>query len=299
MQLGFIGLGKMGMGMVARLLDGHHEVVVYNRTFEKTKIAQSKGAIPSTSVENFIAQLEKPRIIWLMLPAGRPTEDMIKQLFVYLKVGDVIIDGSNAFYQNSIQTARRLTKKGVHFLDIGVSGGIWGFKEGYCLMIGGKKYIFEQVEPILKTLAPQQGYAYVGKNGAGHFVKMVHNGIEYAMMQAYGEGFELIQAKKEFGIDLEKLAQLWNHGSVIRSWLLELVQSGFHEDPDLNTVADFVEDSGEGKWTVEEGLQNAVPLPTITQALFARFRSRQTQSFSAKLVALLRRQFGGHNIKKL
>jgi len=298
MKIGFVGLGKMGMNMVERLSRNDHEIVVYNRTYAKTEIAAQKGAIPAKSLEELVQQLPQPKIIWLMLPAGDATENHLQQLADLLAADDVLIDGGNAFYKDSMRNAEMLTKKKINFLDVGVSGGVWGLEQGYCMMIGGDKKIFQQADPILRTLASNDSYAYVGKNGSGHFVKMVHNGIEYALLQAYGEGFEILHSKKEFDLDLGKIADLWNHGSVIRSWLLELVEKALADDPKLDTVAGFVEDSGEGRWTVKEAVDLNVPAPTITTSLLQRFRSRQKTSFAAKLIAALRNQFGGHAIKK-
>lgn len=299
MKIGFAGLGKMGMNMVERLLRGGHEIVVYNRTYAKTESAAKKGAIPASSLEELIQMLPKPRIIWLMLPAGDVTEKYFQQLDELLAPGDILIDGGNAFYQDSMCRAGMLAKKKINFVDVGVSGGIWGQKLGYCMMVGGDKSNFQQIEPLLKTLAPpENGYTYVGKHGSGHFVKMVHNGIEYAMLQAYGEGFEILHSKKEFNLDLAKIADLWNHGSVIRSWLLELTKSAFADDPRLESVDGIVPDSGEGRWTVKEAVDLNVPAPAITASLLQRFRSRQKSSFSSKLIAALRNQFGGHTIEK-
>ena len=298
MKIGFIGLGKMGMNMVERTLNGGHEVVVYNRTYAKTEIAAKKGAIPTKSLEELIQMLPKPKIIWLMLPAGDVTEEHIQQLSELLTPSDFLIDGGNAFYQDSTRRAQMLAKKKINFLDVGVSGGIWGLQQGYCMMIGGDKNNFQRIEPLLKTLSPENGYAHVGKNGAGHFVKMVHNGIEYAMLQAYGEGFEILHSKKEFNLDLAKIADLWNHGSVIRSWLLELTKNAFVDDPRLTSVDGIVPDSGEGRWTVKEAVDLNVPAPAITASLLQRFRSRQKSSFASKLIAALRNQFGGHKVVK-
>ena len=298
MEIGFVGLGKMGMNMVARLLQDKHDVVAYNRTFEKTEIAVSKGAKPSSSLVDLVQKLSVPRVIWLMIPAGDPTEEAIQQISDLLDPGDIVIDGGNAFYKDSIRRAEALKQKNINFLDAGVSGGIWGLKEGYCLMVGGEKAIFDYIEPALKTLALDEGYLHVGKSGAGHFVKMVHNGIEYALLQAYGEGFEILNTKKEFDLDLQKIAHLWNQGSVVRSWLLELTENVFQEDPKLESIKGYVEDSGEGRWTVKEAMALDVPAPAITLSLLERFRSRQKESFCAKVIAALRNQFGGHKVNK-
>jgi len=298
MKIGFVGLGKMGMNMVERLLRDDHEVVVYNRTYAKTEIAEKKGAIAAKSLDELIQVLPAPKIIWLMLPAGEVTEKYLLQLSKVINAEDILIDGGNAFYQDSMRRAKILAEKKINFIDAGVSGGIFGKKLGYCMMIGGKKNNFQQIEPILKTLAPEDGYAHVGKHGSGHFTKMVHNGIEYAMLQAYGEGFEILHAKQEFNLDLEKIADLWNHGGVIRSWLLELGKKAFSDDPKLDAVDGIVPDSGEGRWTAKEAIDLNVPAPTITASLLQRFRSRQKGSFTSKLIAALRNQFGGHAVIK-
>jgi 6-phosphogluconate dehydrogenase len=298
MRAGFVGLGKMGMNMVQRLLSGNHEIVAYARTVKAVKKAEEKGAVRAESLRDMIDKLTAPRIIWIMVPAGNATEDTINRIAPLLQEGDIIIDGGNSFYKDSIRRSKGLNKDGISFLDVGTSGGIWGLEIGYCMMVGGDKVVFDKVEPLFKTLAPENGYAYVGAHGAGHFVKMVHNGIEYAMLQAYAEGFEIMNAKKEFNLDLYKIAGLWNHGSVIRSWLLELAESAFKKDPELNSIRDYVEDSGEGRWTVAEAVEMDVPAPSITLSLLERLRSRQEESFSAKVIAALRNEFGGHEVKK-
>lgn len=298
MQTGFIGLGRMGMNMVQRLLNGKHKIIVYNRSPEKVKKAEEMGARGSSSVEDLVGKLDTPRIVWLMIPAGKVTDDVMNETASFLEEGDILIDGGNSFYKDSIKRAEMLKGKGINFLDVGTSGGIWGLKRGYCMMIGGKKEIFDRVEPVLKTLAPKDGYAHVGPSGAGHFVKMVHNGIEYAMLQGYAEGFEILNAKKEFDLDLKQISSLWNHGSVIESWLLELAEYAFDKDPGLDSIKGYVEDSGEGRWTVAEAIEQDVPAPLITLSLLERFRSRQDESFSAKVIAALRNEFGGHPVKK-
>lgn len=298
MKIGFVGLGKMGFNMVIRLLEGGHEVVAYNRSPELVKKIETKGAVGTFSLDALVSSLESPRVIWLMIPAGEPTTEAIEALALLLSPGDILIDGGNSNYKDSIRSADYLKKKKIHFLDIGVSGGIWGLKKGFCLMIGGEQEIYEQVAPIFDTLAPPEGHDYFGSNGAGHFVKMIHNGIEYAMLQAYAEGFEIISAKKEFGVDLKKAAHVWNQGSVIRSWLLELAEDAFSKDPHLEAIKGFVVDSGEGRWTVQAAIEESVPAPVITQSLFERFRSRQEDSFANKFIAALRNEFGGHAVKK-
>lgn len=298
MKTGFVGLGKMGMNMVQRLRNGGHDIVAYARTAETVKKAEDKGAIGASSLEDVVAKLEAPRIVWLMVPAGKATEDTVNRLSELMEGGDVLIDGGNSMYKDSIRRAEELKKKNISFLDAGTSGGIWGLQIGYCMMIGGEKDIFDKVEPLFRTLAPENGYAHVGPNGAGHFVKMVHNGIEYAMLQSYAEGFEILHAKDEFKLDLKNIASLWNHGSVIRSWLLELAENAFSSDPKLDSIRGYVEDSGEGRWTVAEAIEADIPAPVITLSLMQRLRSRQDESFSAKVIAALRNEFGGHAVKK-
>jgi 6-phosphogluconate dehydrogenase len=298
MKIGFIGLGKMGMNMVQRLLNDGHEIVAYARTDATVKKAEVKGAAGAASLQDLVGKLDKPRIVWLMVPAGKATEETINKISPLLDDGDILIDGGNSFYKDSVRRAEELKKSNISFLDVGTSGGIWGLKIGYCMMVGGEKETFSKAEPLMKTLAPASGYAHVGPHGAGHYVKMVHNGIEYAMLQGYAEGFEIMSAKKEFSLDLHKIAALWNNGSVIRSWLLELAGSAFRKDPGLDSIMGYVEDSGEGRWTVAEAVEEDVPAPIITLSLLERFRSRQDESFSAKVIAALRNEFGGHEVKK-
>jgi 6-phosphogluconate dehydrogenase len=298
MRIGFIGLGKMGMNMVQRLLNRGFEIIAYARTPETVKKAEEKGAAGAVSLEDMTGKLTRPRIIWLMVPAGNATEETVNRIAPLLEEGDTIIDGGNSFYKDSMRRAEELGKRKISFLDAGTSGGVWGLQEGYCLMVGGDRGVFQKAEPIFRALAPEKGYAHTGPAGSGHFVKMVHNGIEYAMLQAYAEGFEILHAKKEFKIDLRETANLWNHGSVIRSWLLELAEHAFKKDPSLSSVRGFVEDSGEGRWTVAEAIEQNVPAPAIALSLLERFRSRQDESFSAKVIAALRNEFGGHEIKK-
>jgi 6-phosphogluconate dehydrogenase len=290
MKLGMVGLGRMGGNMTERLRADGHEVETYARTApERT----------ADSLVELASQLEQPRVIWLMIPAGDPTEHAFHTLLPLLEDGDTVIDGGNSNFRDSQRRAAEASAKGVFFLDAGVSGGVWGLTEGYCLMVGGEEEGFRIIEPALQSLAPEGGYAHVGPSGAGHFVKMVHNGIEYGLMQAYAEGFELLRGIEDFELDLGQVAALWQHGSVVRSWLLELLERAFEEDPDLEQIRGYVEDSGEGRWTVHEAIEAAVPVPAIALALFARFSSRQDESFAAKVNAALRKQFGGHAVKSV
>jgi 6-phosphogluconate dehydrogenase len=289
-----IGLGRMGSNMAQRLLLASHRVVAYDPVPESVRSVAKHGADPATSLTELTSQLAAPRVVWLMVPSGDPTESTINNLASGLSASDIIIDGGNSNYRDSIRRAETLSQKGIHFLDIGTSGGIWGLQEGYCLMAGGDAGAYQRVEPILKSLAPDMGYGRVGPSGAGHFVKMIHNGIEYGLMQAYAEGFELMQAKQDFGLDLGRIAEIWRHGSVVRSWLLDLAARALEEDPKLEGIEAYVDDSGEGRWTVLESVELGVPAPVITLALQARFRSRQDQPFAARMLAALRKQFGGH-----
>lgn len=300
MELGMIGLGRMGSNMTRRLLDGGHRVVIYDPIKEAVEALVARGATGVASITELVGSLATPRAVWMMIPSGEPTESAINTLDIELSKSDLVIDGGNSNYKDSMRRASALAKNGIKFLDVGTSGGIWGLKEGYCLMVGGDIESFHRMEPIFQTLAPspQQGYGYVGPSGAGHFVKMVHNGIEYGLMQTYAEGFELMQAKLEFGLDLQKIAEIWRYGSVVRSWLLDLAAAALQEDPKLESIQAYVEDSGEGRWTVQESIELSVPIPVIAQSLQARFRSRQEQPFGAKLLAALRQQFGGHAVKK-
>ncbi len=297
MEIGFIGLGKMGMNMVQRLVRGKHHVLAYDRSPEPIREAEKCGAAGARSPEDLIKKLASPRAVWMMVPAGDPTEKVIGQLAGLMKTNDVIIDGGNSNFHDDVRRAEELKARGIHYLDVGTSGGIWGLKAGYCLMIGGEEKIYKRLESIFKTLAPEQGYGYMGTHGAGHYVKMIHNGIEYGLMQAYAEGFELLQ-KSEYPLDLPKIAKLWNHGSVVRSWLLELAASELEKDPKLEQVKGYVEDSGEGRWTIQEAMAKNVPAPVITLSLFARFRSRQGESFADKMLAVLRNAFGGHSVQR-
>jgi 6-phosphogluconate dehydrogenase len=297
MQMGLIGLGRMGMNMARRLIQAKHEIVVQNRTQEKVDQMVKEGAKGTTSIDDLVKKLKAPRIVWLMLPTGQPLEDHIQKLSKLLSKGDILIDGGNSFYKDDIRHYEDLKKKGIHYLDAGISGGIWGLKVGYCTMVGGDKQDFDHIKPLLKDLAPKDGYLYCGEVGAGHYVKMVHNGIEYGMMQAYGEGFEILEASP-YKTDLRKVSHLWNQGSVIRSWLLELAADAFKNDPKLKEVAGYVQDSGEGRWTVQQAVEAGVAAPVITISLYQRFLSRQKDVFSNKVLAALRNQFGGHAVVK-
>ena len=296
MKLGFVGLGKMGGNMVERLLEGGHEIVAYARSEDSIRQAESRGAAGARSLEELAGRLSPPRVVWLMIPAGKPVEDTIARLAGLLSAGDVIVDGGNSRFSDSARHASDLAARGIGFLDSGTSGGVWGLKNGYCLMVGGKAEHFRMVEPALATLAPRDGYAHVGPAGAGHYVKMVHNAIEYSMLQGYGEGFEMLQASG-YDLDLLQVARLWTHASVVRSWLLDLLVQALEEDPKLADIRGYVEDSGEGRWTLHEAIERSVPVPALAAALFARFSSRQRESFSAKIIAALRNQFGGHAVK--
>ena len=295
-----IGLGRMGGNMVQRLLNGGHRVVTYDRSGQAVAASQSQGAVGVSSIEELVKNLTAPKAVWVMLPIGQPTEDTINSLIPLLSAGDTVLDGGNANYKDSMRRAEKLAEHGIDFMDVGTSGGIWGLVEGYALMIGGKKEVFQRLEPIFQTLTPfkDQGLSHVGPAGAGHFVKMVHNGVEYGLMQAYAEGFEIMEAKKEFDLDLGQIAEGWRYGSVVRSWLLDLAAAALVEDPKLESLEAYVEDSGEGRWTVQESIDLAVPTPVITASVQARFRSRQEGPFGAKMLAALRNQFGGHAVRR-
>jgi len=296
MQLGMVGLGRMGANMTTRLLKGGHQVVVYDRNPDAVKASAAGGATASTSLGDLVAKLSAPRAVWIMVPSGKPTDDTISELLGLLETGDAIVDGGNSNFRDSQARYAKAKAQGVAFIDAGTSGGVWGLENGYCLMVGGDPDAVKRVEPIFLTLAPTDGYAYVGASGAGHFSKMVHNGIEYGMLAAYGEGFEILE-KSGFPYDLHQLAALWLHGSVIRSWLLELAELAFREDPMLKDIRGYVEDSGEGRWTVQAAIDENVPAPVITMSLLSRLVSRQDESFSAKVIAALRNQFGGHAVQ--
>jgi len=297
MDIGMVGLGRMGASMAQRLIEGGHRVVVSDLNPDAVAASVTAGAEGAASLADLAAQLAPRRAVWMMVPAGDAVQSTIDALAPHLAPGDIIIDGGNSNYHDSMRRADELRTRDIEFVDAGTSGGIWGLKEGFCLMAGGSQDAYRYIEPALKTLAQPGGYAHVGPSGAGHFVKMVHNGIEYGMMAAYGEGFELLARSKDFDLDLRAVAELWDHGSVVRSWLLELCERAFARDPRLEAVLGYVEDSGEGRWTVEEALDQNVPLPIITLSLMRRFASRQESSFSAKLQAALRNEFGGHAVQ--
>jgi 6-phosphogluconate dehydrogenase len=294
MKIGMVGLGRMGASMTIRLLKGGHDVVVYDVNEDAVASAASEGATGATSLAGLAAQLTAPRVVWIMVPAGDITQTTIDGLADVLDEGDTIVDGGNSRYTDTLVRAAALSERGIHFVDSGTSGGIWGLKEGYCLMVGGTEEAIARLEPIFTTLAPQDGFAHVGPPGAGHFVKMVHNGIEYGLMQAYGEGFELLHKNGEFELDLAQIAEVWRHGSVVRSWLLDLATSALKKNTDLEGVSDYVDDSGEGRWTLDTAIELGVPMPSLALALFTRFASRQDELFAGKLIAALRNEFGGH-----
>jgi 6-phosphogluconate dehydrogenase len=300
MELGMIGLGRMGGNMTRRLIEGGHRVVVYDPAVTAVDTLVKLGAVAADSPADLARKLSGPRAVWLMVPSGEVTETTMNTLAAELEPGDLIVDGGNSNYKDTQRRARALAATGINLLDAGTSGGVWGLTEGYCLMVGGDADAYARLLPIFQTLAPASGdgYGRIGPSGAGHFVKMVHNGIEYGLMQAYAEGFELMQAKPGFDLDLGQIAEIWRHGSVVRSWLLDLTANALHEDVKLEALEAYVDDSGEGRWTVAESIDLGVPLPVITAALHARFRSRQAQPFGVRLLAALRQQFGGHAVKR-
>jgi 6-phosphogluconate dehydrogenase len=295
MDLAMIGLGRMGGNMTLRLLRGGHRVVAYARHEEQIRAFAAKGAVGVTGLPELAAALPRPRVVWMMIPAGDPVDRTIEALLPHLDTSDLLIDGGNSYFKDSIRRAQALAGRGIRYLDVGTSGGIWGLENGYCMMAGGDPADFDRVRPLLETLAPKDGYLLAGGPGAGHFTKMVHNGIEYGMLQAYAEGFEILR-KSGYDLDLERLSHLWNQGSVVRSWLLELLERAFAKDPGLAGIRGYVEDSGEGRWTVLAAIEEDVPAPVIAESLFARFRSRQDESFGAKVIAALRNEFGGHAV---
>ncbi len=320
MQIGMIGLGRMGSNMVRRLLRGGHECVVYDLNPSAVEDLVAEGSVGFGSLDDFVSRLRPPRTAWLMVPAGEPTEGMVRALGERLEKGDVIVDGGNSHFKDDARRARRLAEKGIHYIDAGTSGGVWGLERGYCLMIGGEREVVERLDPIWKTLAPghceippapgreartstaEEGYLHCGPAGAGHFVKMVHNGIEYGLMQAYAEGFDIFRnaaspdlpEERRYQLDLADIAELWRRGSVVSSWLLDLTATALAESPELSEFTGFVQDSGEGRWTIEAAIEEAVPVPVLASSLFARFRSRQEHTFAEKVLSAMRHKFGGH-----
>jgi 6-phosphogluconate dehydrogenase len=298
MQLGFVGLGRMGGNMVHRLRrDSDTTVVAFDPDQQARQAVEQFGAATVSSLDELVGKLDRPRAVWLMVPAGKVTEDTITRLLELLGDGDIIVDGGNSNYRDTMADGERCRAKGVHLVDAGTSGGIWGLQVGYCIMAGGDQTAIDHLRPVFDTLAPPDGFLHVGPTGAGHFVKMVHNGIEYAMLQAYAEGFDILHAKSEFELDLHGIAHLWNQGSVVRSWLLELAEAAFQRDPALDRLRGWVDDSGEGRWTVQEAIDLRIPAPTIALSLFTRFDSRRDDSFANKVIAALRNEFGGHPVK--
>lgn len=297
MKLAMIGLGKMGLNMARRLMQGKHAVIAYDLSNEAVQQISAEGASGAASLQQAVEMLPTPRIVWIMLPAGKPVEETISRLKELLSPEDIVIDGGNSYYKDDRRRYEALQALGIRYMDVGVSGGVWGLEVGYCMMMGGDKTVFKYLEPIFQTLAPRDGYLYCGKSGAGHFVKMIHNGIEYGLMQAYGEGFEILDASEYAGsFDYAKISHLWNQGSVIRSWLLELAEDAFGKSAELTDITGYVEDSGEGRWTVQQAIDTGVPAEVITLSLMRRFRSRQQDPFTERVLAALRREFGGHAV---
>ena len=320
MRLGMVGLGRMGANMARRLIGGGHEVVVTDLSPDAVKGMAGEGAIASSSLEDFVTKLGSPRIAWLMVPAGGPTESSVQALSAKFQAGDILIDGGNSYFKDDIRRSKLLKDKGIHYVDVGTSGGVWGLERGYCMMIGGPKEAFQQLDPIFKTLAPgrgdiprtpgrekmsgtaEQGYIYCGPSGSGHFVKMVHNGIEYGIMQAYAEGFDIFRnankpdlpKDQQYDLNLPDIAEVWRRGSVVSSWLLDLTAIALAENPTLAEYSGFVQDSGEGRWTIEAAIDEAVPVDVLSAALFVRFRSRQEHTFAEKMLSAMRQKFGGH-----
>jgi 6-phosphogluconate dehydrogenase len=297
MDIGFVGLGKMGLNMATRLQRSGHQVTAYDRSLEALADAAAAGCTKASSLADLVHRLKTPRAVWLMVPSGAPTEETVHAVAALLEPGDIIIDGGNTRFHDDVRRSKELAAKKLQYVDAGTSGGIWGLRNGYCLMIGGAKEAVDRLAPIFEALAPPNGWAHVGAVGAGHYVKMVHNGIEYSLMQGYAEGFELM-SKSEYRLDLARIADLWLQGSVVRSWLLELAASALKEDPRLEQLKGFVQDSGEGRWMIADAIDKDVPVPTLTAALYTRFRSRQAESFAEKLLAALRNAFGGHAVKR-
>ena len=298
MQIAMLGLGRMGGNMVQRLLEGGHKVVAYDVDPRRATALAALGAAPATTLDEVIAALPPPRVCWAMVPAGRVTEELIASLSARLQRGDIVVDGGNSNFKDSQRRAKQLAERGIHFCDAGTSGGVWGLKNGYCLMVGGTPEAYAAIEPALRSLAPEGGLMHTGPAGSGHFVKMVHNGIEYGLMAAYAEGFEILKTSPFGQLDLRGIAGIWRYGSVVRSWLLELLHDALEKDPGLDGLRGYVEDSGEGRWTVQAAIDQNVPAPVITLALQMRIASRQDESFGAKVQAALRSEFGGHAVKK-
>ncbi|HJT51162.1 MAG TPA: decarboxylating 6-phosphogluconate dehydrogenase [Nitrosospira sp.] len=300
MELGMIGLGRMGGAMAQRLLRNSHRVAGFARSTDTLKQLEEKGLIPAASLEELVGKLKPPRVVWLMIPAGNPVEETVNALLPLLQPDDVIIDGGNSNYKDTQRRAEMLKTSQIHYIDVGTSGGVWGFKNGYSIMVGGDKDVITRLRPIFEALAPaaDKGWGHVGPSGAGHFTKMVHNGIEYGLMQAYGEGFAIMRDKKELGLDLHQVAEIWRYGSVVQSWLLDLTAAALAKNPGLDGIAPYVPDSGEGRWTVAEAIDLDIAAPVITLALLQRLQSRDPDAFSNKLLSALRHQFGGHEVKK-
>jgi 6-phosphogluconate dehydrogenase len=297
MEIGFIGLGKMGLNMATRLQRAGHHVVAYDRSPDAVAQATDTGIVGASSLADLVQKLAPPRAVWIMVPSGAPTEETVQAVAALLKPQDIVIDGGNTRFHDDVRRAKELTPQGLHYVDVGTSGGIWGLQNGYCLMVGGEQEPVGRLTPLFQSLAPENGWAHVGAVGAGHYVKMVHNGIEYSLMQGYAEGFELM-SKSEYRLDLTRIADLWMHGSVVRSWLLELAADALKNDPKLDRLKGYVQDSGEGRWMIADAIEKDVPVPTLTTALFTRFRSRQAESFAEKMLAALRNAFGGHAVKR-
>ncbi len=296
MRIAMVGLGRMGLNMTRRLLRGGHEVAAFDRSADAVATAAREGALPARDLADAVSKLSPPRIVWLMVPAGAPVDESVGALRSLLEAGDIVDDGGNSKYVDAPRRAELLAERGIRFLDAGTSGGVWGLTEGYCLMVGGDPDAFREISPVLAVLAPPEGFAYMGPHGAGHFVKMIHNGIEYGMMEAYAEGFELLSTAP-FPLDLPSIAKLWNRGSVVRSWLLELAGRALEKDPSLSGLSPYVEDSGEGRWTVERSIEAGVPIPAVAISLYMRFLSRRDNSFAMRMLAALRNEFGGHAVK--
>lgn len=297
MKIGMIGLGKMGANMARRLVRAGHLVVGFDRSYEVTEVVAKDGITPAHTILELVEKLESPKVVWMMVPCGEVVDETMAEIVPFLTAGDILIDGGNSYFRDSKRRASEIKKLGIHFVDVGTSGGIWGLQNGYCMMAGGKKEAIKILEPAFTALAPKDGFLHVGPVGSGHYTKMIHNGIEYGMMQAYAEGFDILK-HCEYDIDLQKVSHLWNQGSVVRSWLLELAEKMFTEDPNLDGLKPYVEDSGEGRWTIQESIDLRVPAPVLTLSLQARFRSRTENSFADRVLAALRKQFGGHAVKK-